>query len=407
MATQDFGCLGFLMKFVAPRTLKKKPVWGLLLLALIVTVWFIVPHKGNKDGKPDQKNQPISVKTDTAKQGDFEIHLNALGNVTAFNTTTVRSRVTGELLKIYFKEGQNVQQGDLLAEIDPRMYQSQMDQAAGKLASDKAQLQFAEAELERDKHLMEKGYIALSQLQTQNASVNQLRGMIATDQGQIDNAKLQLSFCQIRAPLSGRIGLKLVDLGNILNVLDPVVVITQLQPISVIFNVPQDQNPLVQQRMIESPNLAIEAYDRDGTTLLATGQIWGADNLIDTSTGTLRMKAVFENKNAQLYPNQFVNVRLLLEVLKDKVFVPRASVQQDPKGYHVFAVNSDNTIKVKPVAIGASEGNFTVIDSGLAAGEVVVTDGLDKLREGVKVRPPDVPKGPEPFAGESDPSKKQ
>ena len=393
MATQDFGCLGFLMKFVAPRTLKKKPVWGLLLLALIVTVWFIVPHKGNKDGKPDQKNQPISVKTDTAKQGDFEIHLNALGNVTAFNTTTVRSRVTGELLKIYFKEGQNVQQGDLLAEIDPRMYQSQMDQAAGKLASDKAQLQFAEAELERDKHLMEKGYIALSQLQTQNASVNQLRGMIATDQGQIDNAKLQLSFCQIRAPLSGRIGLKLVDLGNILNVLDPVVVITQLQPISVIFNVPQDQNPLVQQRMIESPNLAIEAYDRDGTTLLATGQIWGADNLIDTSTGTLRMKAVFENKNAQLY-------------LKDKVFVPRASVQQDPKGYHVFAVNSDNTIKVKPVSIGASEGNFTVIDSGLAAGEVVVTDGLDKLREGVKVRPPDVPKGPEPFAGESDPSKK-
>jgi len=281
-----------------------------------------------------------------------------------------------------------------------------MDQAAGKLASDKAQLQFAEAELERDKHLMEKGYIALSQLQTQNASVNQLRGMIATDQGQIDNAKLQLSFCQIRAPLTGRIGLKLVDLGNILNVLDPVVVITQLQPISVIFNVPQDQNPLVQQRMIESPNLAIEAYDRDGTTLLATGQIWGADNLIDTSTGTLRMKAVFENKNAQLYPNQFVNVRLLLEVLKDKVFVPRASVQQDPKGYHVFAVNSDNTIKVKPVAIGASEGNFTVIDSGLAAGEVVVTDGLDKLREGVKVRPPDVPKGPEPFAGESDPSKK-
>mgnify|MGYP006268750479 FL=1 len=360
---------------------------GLSIFIILAGIWLF---KGKKPhDKWDQNAQEISVKTDQVRQGDFELHLSALGNVTAFNTTTVKTRATGELIKIYFKEGQNVQQGDLLAEIDPRMYQSQLDQAVGKLSSDKAQLAFAEAELERDKNLMDKGYIALSQLQTQSASVNQLRGMIATDQGAIDAAKVQLSFCQIRAPLTGRIGLKMVDLGNILNMLDPVVVITQLQPISVIFNVPQDQNPLIQRRMAENPNLPVEAFDRDGKHLLATGQVWGADNLIDTSTGTLRIKAVFDNKDFQLYPNQFVNVRLLLDVLSGQTFVQRSAIQQDPSGYHVFIVKEDQTVTVRPIEVGPSEGDFTIVKSGLTSGEVVVIDGLDKLREGARVRKPD------------------
>ncbi len=369
------------------RRLKLWQKVSLSLLIILVGIWLF---KGKKHhDKWDQNAQEISVKTDQVRGGDFELHLSALGNVTAFNTTTVKTRATGELIKIYFKEGQNVQQGDLLAEIDPRIYQSQLDQAVGKLSSDKAQLAFAEAELERDKNLMDKGYIALSQLQTQSASVNQLRGMIATDQGAIDAAKVQLSFCQIRAPLTGRIGLKMVDLGNILNMLDPVVVITQLQPISVIFNVPQDQNPLIQRRMAENPNLPVEAFDRDGKHLLATGQIWGADNLIDTSTGTLRIKAVFDNKDFQLYPNQFVNVRLLLDVLSGQTFVQRSAIQQDPSGYHVFIVKEDQTVTVRPIEVGPSEGDFTIVKSGLTSGEVVVIDGLDKLREGARVRKPD------------------
>lgn len=363
--------------------------WPKLLLLLLVVVLGFWAFKGKKPReKWDQNAQEVAVKTDEVKQGDFELHLSALGNVTAFNTTTVKTRATGELIKIYFKEGQNVQQGDLLAEIDPRIYQSQLDQAVGKLASDKAQLAFAEAELERDKNLMDKGYIALSQLQTQHASVNQLRGMIATDQGAIDAAKVQLSFCQIRAPLSGKIGLKMVDLGNILNMLDPVVVITQLQPISVIFNVPQDQNPLIQKRIAENPSLAVEAFDRDGKHLLTTGQIWGADNLIDTSTGTLRIKAVFENRDFQLYPNQFVNVRLLLDVLPNQTFVQRSAIQQDPTGYHVFVVKADQSVTVRPIEMGPSEGDFTIVKSGLTQGETVVIDGLDKLREGAKVKKP-------------------
>ena len=180
----------------------------------------------------------------------------------------------------------------------------------------------------------------------------------------------------------------MVDLGNILNMLDPVVVITQLQPISVIFNVPQDQNPLIQRRMAENPNLPVEAFDRDGKHLLAMGQIWGADNLIDTSTGTLRIKAVFENKDFQLYPNQFVNVRLLLDVLSGQTFVQRSAIQQDPSGYHVFIVKEDQTVTVRPIEVGPSEGDFTIVKSGLASGEVVVIDGLDKLREGARVRKP-------------------
>lgn len=383
-----FRSMNHLINFIKGIPRRSLIIWAAIVsLMAIFLIRCQAPSELPK--KPDGKSMPISVRTEKAHRADFEIHLNALGTVSAFNTTTVKTRVTGELLRIHFKEGQYVKAGDLLAEVDPRIYQSQLDQALGKINSDRAQLQFAESELARDEHLIKEGYIALSQLQTQSASVNQLKGMIATDQGQIDSARVQLSFCRITAPLSGRVGLKQVDLGNVLNVLDPIVVITQMQPISIIFSIPQDYNNRLQERMTTVPDLPIEAYDRDGRNLLAVGKVASADNLIDLSTGTLKIKARFENLDLSLYPNQFVNVRLLLDVLPDRIIAPRKAVQQDPKGYHVFGLNPDNTVRTIPVTTGASEDEFIVIESGLEDGQVLMTEGLDKLRDGIKVIPSD------------------
>jgi len=368
----------------------RKPGAPLLIGLVVVAVaaaWFLFAGKKDAGLRPERKTAPIPVKTERVRSGDLAVYLNALGNVTAFNTVTVKTRVGGELMRIAFREGQTVRQGDLLAEIDPRPYQAQLDQAQGKIAGDRAQLEFARLELERDKVLIKKDYIPLSQMQTQNASVNQLLGTIASDQGAMDSARLQLSFCHIQAPLSGRIGLKMVDQGNILNASDPIVVITQLQPISVIFSVPQDQLPALQQRMKEGAALPVDAFDRDRKNKLAIGQLGSSDNLIDTTTGTLRLKAVFDNQDGALFPNQFVNIRLLLETRTQQILAPRSAVQQDPQGFHVFVVKPDSTVSVRQVSTGPSEGDVTVIAAGLEAGEVVVTDGLDKLREGSSIRP--------------------
>lgn len=343
--------------------------------------------------KGEAKAPLMAVRTEPVRQGDFSLYLNALGNVIAFNTTTVKTRVAGELIKIHFREGQMVKQGDLLADIDPRMYQAQLGQAEGKLAGDQAQLEYARFELTRDQNLVKKGYIALAELQTQTAAVHQLEAAIATDQAQLDAARLQLSFCRVTAPLSGRIGLKMVDLGNILNAMDPLVLITQLQPVAVLFSIPQDHYPRLQRRMKDSANLLVEAWDRDRKQRLAVGQLLTADNLIDSTTGTLRLKAVFDNRDNRLFPNQFVNIRLLLEVRPRQLLVPRAAVQQGPDGSQVFVIQPDSTATLRRVLVGPSEGDVTVIESGLNAGETVVTDGLDKLREGTKVRPPDATGG--------------
>lgn len=340
---------------------------------------------------PEAKSRsslPVTVKTEKVRIEDFSIHLHALGTVTAFNTTTIRPRVSGELLSINFIEGQNVREGDLLAVIDSRLLRNQISQAQGKLQGDKAQLDYAELELQRDRQLIEKGYIALSQLQTQNAEVNRLKGVITSDMAEIESLKLQLSFTQITAPLTGRIGLKMVDRGNILNTNDPIAIITQMQPITVLFNVPQDLHATIEKKLQVNSALAVEALDREGRRILAVGQVKSADNLIDTGSGTLRIKALFENHDEALYPNQFVNIRLVLETLQEQTVIPRQAVLEGLGGSQVFKVLEDGTIHIQPVIKGPSEDDRIVIESGLSALDVVVTEGLDKLKEGSRVQDP-------------------
>ena len=372
------------MTFAASRRWERVTRLLAVLILISVLLWFFQDKPPTPGGGRPQG--PVSVSASKARLGDFDVHLNALGTVTAFNTTTIRARVSGELIRIHFKEGQTVKPGELLADIDPRLLQNQLDQSMGKLQGDRAQLDFAEAELQRDRQLIEKGYIALSQLQTQHAEVNRLKGLIASDLAEIESLKLQLSFTRITAPLGGRIGLKLVDLGNILNVLDPIAIITQMQPISILFNVPQDLHILMEQRIHEDPDLPVEAFDRNSTVKIAEGRLTSADNLIDPSSGTLRVKAVFQNDDLSLYPNQFVNIRLVLETLHDKTLIPRHAVMEGADGSQVFQVLENATVHIQKVRTGPAEGEVIVIEEGLAPGDVVVTEGLDKLREGTPVQ---------------------
>ena len=329
------------------------------------------------------------------------MHLEALGTVTAFNTTTVKTRVSGELVKIHFREGDTVKAGALLAEIDPRAFQNRLDQALGKLSGDRAQLQFAEAELARDQQLIDKGYIARSELETQSAEVQRLKGLMASDQAEIESARLDLSYCRITAPISGQLGLKRIDVGNVLNALDPLVVLTQMQPMLILFNLPQDEILRLKEKLLED-SVPVEAFDREGQRLLAVGRLASVDNLIDATTGTLRVKAEFPNEDLALYPNQFVNVRLVIENLKERILVPRHALVEGPSGTQAFLVRDDGTVEVRMVVTGPSEGDLTVIESGLDPHQILVTEGLDKLKAGTRVRP--LPQGSEPKV-ETDPAR--
>ncbi|MBX9654253.1 MdtA/MuxA family multidrug efflux RND transporter periplasmic adaptor subunit [bacterium] len=331
----------------------------------------------------------IAVQTGVVRQGDMDLYISSLGTVTAFYTVTVKSRVDGELINVAFTEGQMIKQGELLAEIDPRPFQVQLAQAEGQLARDQALLRNAQVVLERDRVLATTNAISQQELQTQEASAKQYEGMILADKAGVDNAKLQLQYCQIAAPISGRIGLRKVDKGNIIHANDPagIAVITQLQPIAVLFTVPQDDIVRIQKRIKEVGNegLVVDAFNRDFGTKLATGKLSATENQVDSTTGTLRMKAIFPNADEMLFPNQFVNARLLVDTRHGAMIVPSAAIQRGPKSTFVYVVDKDQTVELRNVTIGPSEGADTIVEDGLVPGETVVTEGVDKLIPGTKV----------------------
>ncbi|MDP9008249.1 MAG: efflux RND transporter periplasmic adaptor subunit [Pseudomonadota bacterium] len=393
--------------------------WKALIIVLVVVVLMIAfvlylrtkqPVAAPPRGRNGQ-NGPVAVSVATAVSGDIEVKIPALGTVTPLATVTVRTQISGTLQKILFTEGQLVHQGDSLAQIDPRPYEAALQQMEGNWKRDQALLADAKLNLTRYTALVKEDSIAEQQLDTQRALVDQLIGTIQADEGQVKTAKVNLVYTHIISPVTGRVGLRQVDQGNYVTPGDAngIVLINQLQPITVIFTIPEDNVSAVVKRLHSGAVLTAEAFDRTNTTKIADGKLLTLDNSIDITTGTIKLRAEFDNADGSLFPNQFVNIQLLQDVLKDQIIMPNSAVRRGaPNGVattFVYLVNADNTVSVRPVTLGVVDGEKVAVTAGLKAGEVVVTEGGDRLRDGAQVQLPNSAPAPAPAANAQAPGK--
>jgi len=368
-----------------------------LVIAVLMAVFVMYLRQKQPVAPPrgrNGQNGPVAVSVATAVSGDIQVKIPALGTVTPLATVTVRTQITGTLQKIFFTEGQIVREGASLAQIDPRPYEAALQQMEGNLKRDQALLADAILDLKRYAGLVKEDSIAAQQLDTQRALVDQFTGTIQADEGQVKTAKVNLVYTHITSPVTGRVGLRQVDQGNYVTPGDTngIVLINQLQPITVIFSIPEDNVSAVMKRLHAGASLTVEAYDRTNATKIADGKLLTVDNSIDITTGTIKLRAVFDNADDSLFPNQFVNIQLLQDVLNDQIIMPNSAVRRGaPNGVpttFVYVVNSDNTVAVRPVTLGVVDGERVAVTAGLKAGEVVVTEGGDRLRDGAQVQLP-------------------
>jgi membrane fusion protein, multidrug efflux system len=381
---------------------------AVIMVGLIAALfWWLQPRAATQ--APQRRNADLAtvVGLGDVTRGDVPVALEALGTVTALSTVVVKTQISGKLIEVGFKEGQSVKVGDFLAQIDPRPYQAALDQAQGQLARDEAMLAAARVDLARFEKLMTQDSIARQQVDTQRALVAQDVAIVRSDKANVENAALNLNYCRIVALSNGRIGLRLVDVGNYVQASDPngVVVITQMQPISVVFTLPEDDIPKFLKKLRAGAELPVLAFNRNSTTQLATGKLETLDNQIDTTTGTVKLRATFANDDEMLFPNQFVNVKLIVDTLHDVTIAPSAAVQIGVPGTYVYVANPDATASVRPVKLGARDGQNVAVLEGLAPGDKVVVDGVDRLRDGAKIRVPGTAGGASgAFAAPSDPA---